>query len=601
MSAGGERRGFGWREIIAALIVLAVYSSCLQRMPTHTFWSPDEGCKYIQSTMIHWDGGIHYELPYGGQAIDPDADFYAGHIWGRSVTALYPLQRPDGSFGFHWPMWFPFLVKAPVELFGATGGFIVAMLAGWLAAILSGVLAREIDRSLTAPAILIVGLSTPIWFYSLCFWEHTTSVALALLAVLILVRGHGDLKALLLALPVAAAAAMLRIEMLGLAAALCATVVVVALRDRSAPKSAAAASPARWSRPLMALAAVAIVVALLAAINMTVTGRHIEMLWGLPLRMKRLLYLHRVLTAMTVSPYWRGDLVPLDWRWGIGAVLACLVAPWARRRWLEAVLTIAGLGVFALYTAELAMAKQYYRTLYALLPIAPFMLLAGHGIRHTLRRQEPNVFVLAVAGVAYFILGIAGMAMNYFDNAGNMGSLGLAWGQRYLLTLYPLLCVLGLAGLLGFWRSAHRLPTRLVVVALALAMIAIGVKFELRGYEESRSTRATLAQWQTAMERGGPLITDIWWLPASVATYAVKAPVFAVGWPSKVGDWIQQAAGSGVSSFTFASLSRVDPRDFGNPPPRKVKRRSGRVVRGLHLTKFSFLSGASRPRTSDAR
>ena len=98
--------------------------------------------------------------------------------------------------------------------------------------------------------------------------------------------------------------------------------------------------------------------------------------------------------------------------------------------------------------------------------------------------------------------------------------------------------------------------------------------------------RLKLAVWEAAMEGQGPIITDIWWLPAAIADFYAQQPAFAVGWRHKVGDWMRVAADHGVSTFTFATMEPVEPRELGDPPPRVL---SQRVVRGLYLTKFSIL------------
>jgi hypothetical protein len=590
MTAGEGRRSVPWAAIVASLIVLTVYSVHLQRLPTHTFWSPDEGCKFLQTEAIRWNGGIDYVLPYPGEGIDPELRFYAGHTWGRSVTALYPMLRTDGSFGFHWPIWFPMLVKAPVALFGPVGGFLVAMLAGWAAAIFSGLLAAQIDRRLAAPAILVVGLSTPVWFYALCFWEHTTAVALALLAGLVLIRGDARLRALLLALAVLVPAVMLRMEMAAFAAALCATFVVVALRRGRVSLRPGAVPMSARRRLLTLLVLVVILIALVAALNYGLTQRHWRMLYSLPWRTVQLAYLPKVLRMLIVPPWTSQGVLPyIDMRIGVAAAVACVAAPFFRRRWIAALLAIFGLGVFAALAGDLATASNPYRTLHSLVPVSPLLMLAAHGVPPAWRDRNSRFFTFTVLTVAYSVLGILAMVVTYTRPDGSL-SLGMGWGQRYLLAMYPLLSVLGLAGLFCFWRSTPSRIVKPIVAGLAAVLFVIGIQFELRGFEESRRTRSMLANWQRAIETQGPVLTDIWWLPAALADHYAHKPAFAVGPRREVANFVRTAARAGVRSFTFASFDRVGRNDFGDPPPRHLRRRSARAVGGLYLTRFTFLA-----------
>jgi hypothetical protein len=136
---------------------------------------------------------------------------------------------------------------------------------------------------------------------------------------------------------------------------------------------------------------------------------------------------------------------------------------------------------------------------------------------------------------------------------------------------------------------------RLVIVGLAVVLVPIGIGFGVRGFKESQGTRRMLAAWQNAMEGQGPVITDVWWLPAGVADFYVREKAFAVSNRRRVADWVREVDGTGVTSFTFVSLAPIELRDFGNPPPRKMVRRSSRRVRGLYMTKYSFLTKVRRP------
>jgi hypothetical protein len=344
------------------------------------------------------------------------------------------------------------------------------------------------------------------------------------------------------------------------------------------------------------LGLIVLVVVLLVMINSTLTGRHSNMVNSIPARMQRLSYFPTVLKTATTSPFWIQDSILKHTHASIvlAAAISCLIAPLFRWRWIEAPLAIFGLVIYAIYSGELYWTSRYYRSIYGLFPIAPFMMLAAYGVRRAWQQRDSGFFVFTVASLVSVVFSFGAMAGLYRGTSDQL-SLGLTWGQRYLLVLYPLLCILAVAGVQAIWRSAHYLVVKLLMIGLALLRVAIGVGLEVRGFNESRGTRRMLAAWQSAMEGQAPIITDIWWLPAGVADFYVREKAFAVDNRRDVADWVREVDGRGVTSFTFVSLSPVKARDFSDPPPQKMVRRSVRRVRGLYMTKFSFLERVRRP------
>lgn len=588
--ADDVRRSLGWKEWAAALLVLAVYAICLYRLPTQTFWSPDEGGKYLQVASLTWNGGIEMDLPYAGERLDPGLRFYAYRPWGDWDTFIFPVREADGTMRFHWPLWFTYVAKLPVAAIGPAGGYVVALLAGWLTAILAGLLVREVDAGLVAPAILVVGLATPIWFYSLCFWEHTSAVVLGMAAVYAVVRGEGRTASWLVAAACAVGAVMMRIEMMSFTVALGVVgagwgLTRVWFRNREG--SEGRRSHGSWVWPVVLVVAVA----LLLVAGMSLTGRHRGVLLSIPERLGRLSRIPGALAGILVAPQWSGELALSEAtaRAGWLALIVCSLAPLVRRMRLEVMLTVVGLAGFALYSGSVANAPSPYRSLHGVYPIAPFMILGAHGLWVAWERRSAKALLLGAFTVGYLAAGIAGLAMVYVDEGARM-SLGLAWGQRYLLLVYPLLSVLGLIGVGAYWRSARPRIVRLAVVSLALVLVAVGVAFEWRGFNESRRTRLTLAEWERALESERVVITDIWWLPAALAELYTRKPILVVDRRGEVAEWIESAP---VNRFTFAAIGPIRLGDF-DAADRSLMRRSDRFVQGLHLTRVSF---APKPRT----
>ena len=77
-----------FRSFLPAIgMVASVYLAVFTIMPPSVFWSPDEGCKFLQ--MYGWvDEGIRgYDFTYPGEVLDPGLAFYpSGYIYPRSVS-----------------------------------------------------------------------------------------------------------------------------------------------------------------------------------------------------------------------------------------------------------------------------------------------------------------------------------------------------------------------------------------------------------------------------------------------------------------------------------------------------------------------------------
>jgi hypothetical protein len=585
--------------LAAAIAVGLVYSICLLSQPRHTFWSPDEGGKYLQVETLRWNHGVEFKLAYGGEELDPDLRFYAHHGKPNDRTFIYPIRDPDGTYRFHWALVFSYIAKLPTVLLGPTGGYLVAMLAGWVAAIVAGLVARELAPPVAVPAILVVGFASPVWFYGLCFWEHTSAAMCALFAVYALVRASDRVSTWLIAALLSIAAVTLRVELAAFLAALSIVLVMSIVASRLSPSAAVLhrEAPTRGRGVVLLLVAGGLLAMLwLVYTGRLLSGRHAHLLWNLPARFERLGRLPAALGGILAAPYWTGAplLSYAGARAGLAGLLLGLVAPVFRRTWIEGSLTLIGLGIFAIYALSLVGSPAPYRSLHGVFPIAPFMIFAGHGVVAVLGRGERSGRMMVAITLAYMITGIAAFSLVYIDAGGGL-ALGLAWGQRYLLLLYPLLSILSLVGMRAYWRSPRPIGLRMLALLLAFLLIGTGVAFQVRGYRQSRDVRVQLAEWQAAMEEGPVVITDIWWLPAAVAEFYTRKPIFVVEKRADVAGWLQTVRGLPVARFTFASLSPVRLSQLGEPRPKMVVP-SQRKVDGIHLTTVSFLTRGGRRR-----
>ena len=179
VAAGELRRRWLWA--VAALVLLA-YLGAFALMPMDGFWVCDDGAKFIQVQGLLCSHYRNYAVDWPGQVYDP--------TFRHSPLRLSLGRIADGRLYVSFPPFFALLSSFPFRLFGYAGLCVLPLGAGlatlWIVWRLAGRL--EAPPGTRPLALLLVGLGTPLWFYSLTFWEHTPATALILGSVLLLIR-----------------------------------------------------------------------------------------------------------------------------------------------------------------------------------------------------------------------------------------------------------------------------------------------------------------------------------------------------------------------------------------------------------------------------
>ena len=598
------RRG----NVGAAVGVLLVYVAVLCLMPKHVFWSPDEGGKFLELHSLHWDGGLTYRVPYAGQRLDPHFEFYPGVSTVEGDTFPYPAVSTTGGVRFHWPIWFPLLSGFMLRAFGLTGIYIIPLLSGWLIALISGRIVHSFTPRLAPLTMLLVGFATPVCFYSQCFWEHTLAAVLGLLAVAILVAAPRRSPATLVAmLPALLLAMMLRIEMVAFAAAALLAWGLSGLVTSGAPAFAGDGVPASPTRPFpgqrpgwgsyLLLAGVAAGVLALVATTAPVRQRHL--ITALPAQLgatlRKVPRVPRSLVSLFVNTgRENGPLVDPAWVALAGiAVALCFVAPFVTSVRIEAAIIVSALILMLAFSMSLVFLDQRYRALHGIFPVAPFLIIWLYALPDAWRRRDRALLTLGGLAALYLIIGCAAIFVFHVDAEGGLLS-GLEWGQRYLLTLYPILTVLSVVALSTYWKSPRPVRLKMSVTVLVAVLMLIGVEYQVRGLVMLRANRIQFSKWDDALRTDGPIVTDLWWLPTTLAPLFLAKEMSYVRGPSELADWVPLAVAQGISEFTFVGLAPVHDQQLGTAAARG-RPQDGRFVLGLYLTRFDVLANGNPP------
>ncbi len=177
----------GHRAAVGALLlVAAVYVVCLLLLPHDVpqFWSPDEGGKFIQLQNLRFDPGLDISVRYPGLPLDREYHFVP-----------FPLHQwfvHEGSLYLQWPPFLSLLTWLPFKLLGAGGLYLLPLLAGlatlWFAYLLCRLLLPGAGRAWAV--IPLLGLATPLFVYSLVYFEHSLAALLVTLALYATLRAH---------------------------------------------------------------------------------------------------------------------------------------------------------------------------------------------------------------------------------------------------------------------------------------------------------------------------------------------------------------------------------------------------------------------------
>lgn len=148
-------------------------------LPREVFFSGDLGMKYVlAASMARSDDLWQIAYEYPARDLDPGFHFFP-FVWLRMVEG-----RPvPGYITIHM------LSNALLyRLFGAHGLHLVPLLSGLVLAWLAYRLSAMMEVPQPWVAALLVGLCTPMFFYSLTTWEHTFAVCCATFALYLMAR-----------------------------------------------------------------------------------------------------------------------------------------------------------------------------------------------------------------------------------------------------------------------------------------------------------------------------------------------------------------------------------------------------------------------------
>jgi hypothetical protein len=602
-----ERRG-RWAAVGALAGVALVLAVAGALLPQGVFWHSDEGAKFLQMVNLRWGpDGLDTSIRYPGRALDPLLQFVPFH----------PKQYHSDAAGqiyLQWPIFLALFTRPLYDMLGWAGLYVLP----WAGALAACWLTYRLARAVGAPpgwawiAIPLLGLTTPLGFYSWVFFEHTLAAALVAGAALLIVRGlpQRDWRQMAGAGALMGAGIYLRSELYILvlvAGGLFAVRAVAALLPGDAPHPAPDRAAA-WRVVRLGgagLAGLLIVLLPLWGYYAASAGGPLPQhaTWyfggGTPataggLALPPIRYLAQARARLIpdflagpdtpTSPVVNPGLVALLLI-GTVVVTAGVLVPGLNRLFAGRVarrvgsvpvrpanwLLPAGLGILALGTLPVLLDPNPYSSLHGFVLAAP-LVVAAFAARPPAGREAEPVTVLGTFTILYLLLHV--LIISALSGIGPISR--YEWGQRYLLPAYPLLIALvvpALARLAATARTpdgaAVRTAARLALTAAAVLAL-IGAGFLARGWTALRDGKLEAQSWAAAVAAApGPVVlTDTWWLPLTLAPDFYARSWFLAATPTAAATWPAQARAAGLGGFTTATTgATLGPALTGATPP----------------------------------
>lgn len=463
------------------VLFATVAAALLATLPPDGFFSSDEGVKFVQLRSLELSGFKSTAIAWPGRELGLDARW-------ADTERFFELR--DGVLYSPHPALFA-AASAPGWLaFGFPGLYVLPLLAGVAVVALTALLARDFGVRRRWLAAGAVAFASPIFFYSLCLWEHVPAVALWLGGWAVLRRGTGG--RFLLAGALWGLAGALRPEFYWLA-------------GWSVAALAAFYSGRRLRATVLPAASFALVA---VGVELLLWG-----IWGQPpfMRLASNLAYGGGRGAAAFAFAVGHSLVPFV-PWYLGAAVAAFVAltllalKWRPAAYVAAAL---GAGLAVLYAAFFG---GHATPLAASFPaVFGLAFLAVSDVRTVVKRPDVRrrAFYLAAAGFA------ATLFVVIPDTS------GFAWGPRFLLAVIPPAAI-ALAGAAEGGRGAGRV-LRAGLIGLLLILSAGMQVFGFWRLKAGKESREELVAELRALP-AAPILVNKWYLPPYAAPLYAERP-----------------------------------------------------------------------------
>lgn len=452
-------------SVIYYLPILAVgiiyFSLVLWVLPQESFYSPDNGIKFIQLKEMMKQDTINPSIPLIGKKIDEDLEF-------QPFSWLVKIK--DNKIYSHYSPFYPWLTSFFYKKFGVAGLYVISALAGFLSLIIMYHLSRYFfDEGVSLLSSILLGLGTPIFFYSLVYWEHALGFFLGILILLIIIKIiEGKIGFVILLPPLSILGIFSRSETAVFIIALIISGIILSWKELKKNRRAI------WICGFASLIMFGSFIAINLATSGTLFGIHIS---------RHLLNYHTISSILTPSMRRAKIIVTLLGRSGLPPMIidyvntslvmlsfifssaAVILLRRQNKLFNEKragiVLFLGAAVVFIVSVINLFSGSH----LIGLLQVTPFAIF----VLFSFMENESSILLnfIKLSTVIYFAL------LLFMPTVG-----GMQWGPRYIIYIYPLLIILFWRALLVIKKNDGIMKSALMSLFIMVFLISFILQFQ---------------------------------------------------------------------------------------------------------------------------
>jgi hypothetical protein len=485
--------------------------------PIDGLWSIDQGVRLEQIESLRATRFRSLATLYPGESIDPNHEFTP--LLGQY---LYRNGRSYSMFSVAWAA----TSSVPFALFSYAGLYVVPVGATLVLLFLAHRLTREnLSTAGRLLLVLVLGLTTPLAFYGLVFWDHTLVAMLVLLALWWVVpEGREDgARRLFLAGLTFGLAAWFRPETMLAFSALPGAMLLARRLPGWKPLLWLATGGAAALIPLFLFNQLAY--GFFLGPHVLVAGHVTYIGGGLAAQWRR----RTEWAALLLAPRWRGALA------AIAALLLLRLAgrwpPLARRRRLLTIssllLAAAGIGIL------LRLADGLQASILATAPLALLLLLptpesCPESVEAPPQRpaSDPGARTPGGRGPMSQFLGLFALLYLFLAFLAGIPDGGVQWGPRLLLPAVAPLAIAGFLRLADWTERPIPAAPRAALFAAFLLLSAAGLVSEIRGLRAIHSANeASRGVVEAVIQTGQRTVVC-----SDTAVASLLAPIFYRGY-----------------------------------------------------------------------
>ena len=501
-------------------------------------WTSDNAAKFLQVQALLKSDFDSFAIPWPGRGLDPDFVYNPMPFHFSSVRdgQLYSVFSPV----------FAFMSSFPYAVLGYWGLYLLPYVSALLILVAVARLCNLLGggRNTQQVAVLLAGLTTPVWFYAVAFWEHCIAVCLCMWSLYFVARFVGaDLSSrsnrdLVYGSCLSSFAVYVRDDLYLFFGVL----VLATLVARRGP----------WMKTILSFGfPMAICLIPLWVWQWMVMGNPLGQHLSTHLTYSEGIVQHiidrpkvfynqfvaaspaPIVSIILSAPFlylWfrRPELSVDKFRtafplWCIVAALCCLLA----------------FSGYVLFDSSIAYLLASSNSLFTASPVVIMALIVNKNVPMSCLRRWLERLLLGYAGI-------------YVLAASDLGSAGVHWGNRYLLILYPMWALLAAINLSAWWpfRMSHTWK-QLAVVAVISASVGLQL-FSIQLLRQKKDFSHRLNDF-VATNEGDVVLTSERWAGHELYAVFFDKPVFYVEHPRAMESLLRKLDKAGYDKFLFLS------------------------------------------------